>query len=100
MLVLLAVAGYGSAYQIALNARFVQHVPASHRARAFGVAVAGMMVSMGVTTATAGALADVWTDPALTVGLCGVTGVAALAAIVRRWSTVFTAEDQPTWTGR
>jgi MFS family permease len=90
VLLLLTVAGYGSAYQLALNARFVQHVPASHRARAFGVAVAGMMLSMGLTTAAAGALADMWTDPALTVGLCGVTGIVAILPLVRNWHAVST----------
>jgi hypothetical protein len=44
VLLLLAVAGYGSAYQVALDTRFVQHVPASHCVRAFGVAVAGLTI--------------------------------------------------------
>jgi MFS family permease len=91
VLLLLAVAGYGSAYQVALNARFVQQVPASHRARAFGVAVAvavaGMMVSMGLTTAAAGALVDVWTNPALIVGLCGATGLVAMLPLLRGWNS-------------
>jgi predicted MFS family arabinose efflux permease len=88
VLLLLAVAGYGSAYQIALNARFVQHVPASHRARAFGVAVAGLMATMGITTAIAGALADTWTNPALVVGLCGIIGLVAKLPVLRRWNAL------------
>ncbi|MDP4511530.1 MFS transporter [Nonomuraea turcica] len=81
----LAAAGYGSAHQVALNARFVRDVPPSHRGRAFGVAVAGMMVAMGGATAIAGAMADVWRDPPMIIGLCGLAGVVTMLPVLARW---------------
>ncbi|MEU6714332.1 MFS transporter [Nonomuraea sp. NPDC046802] len=83
VLALLVVAGYGTGFQVALNARFVQAVPAAHRGKAFGVAVAGMMGGSGLATALAGALADLFGNPALVVGLCGVAGVGLMALV--RW---------------
>lgn len=85
VLALLVVAGYGTGFQVALNARFVQAVPAGHRGRAFGVAVAGMMAGSGLASALAGALTDLWGDPSLVVGVCGVVGITLMAPVTARW---------------
>ncbi|MEO3794378.1 MFS transporter [Nonomuraea sp. B10E15] len=82
---LLALSGYGTAFQIALNARFVREVPGSHRARAFGVAAAGMMAGIGLATSLAGALTDLAGNPALIVGGCGLAGCLAMLPVARRW---------------
>ncbi|MDP4505324.1 MFS transporter [Nonomuraea turcica] len=85
VLTLLSITGYGTAFQIALNARFIQEVPASHRGRAYGVAMAGLMVGMCAATAGAGALSDLWQDPPLVIGLCGLAGLLAMAPLLVRW---------------
>jgi MFS family permease len=85
VLVLLVLAGYGSAYLIVLNALFVQAVPATHRARTHGVAAAGLMIGQGAGTALAAALADTITDPATAIGLCGLAGAVAITPIALTW---------------
>ena len=85
VLALLALAGYGAAYVVVLNTLFVQMVPASHRARAFGVAASGIMASQGAATVAAVALADVLGDPAMVVSLCGLAGAVAMLPTLLRW---------------
>jgi len=53
---LLFVSGLGSAWMIPLNSAFVQAVPASHRGRAFGVAVSGLYGMQGLGALAAGAV--------------------------------------------
>jgi MFS family permease len=84
LLALLAVAGYGGAYQLGLNAAFVQAVPAEYRARAFGVAVAGLQIAQGLAIALAGALADHFSPPVV-VGMCGLVGAMAALPTILRW---------------
>ncbi|MEV0825151.1 MFS transporter [Nonomuraea rubra] len=83
LLALLALSGYGTAFQITLNARFVTEVPDTHRARAFGVAVAAMMAGNGLATAASGAVSDLLGSPSLAIGLCGVAGVVCLLPLTR-----------------
>jgi MFS family permease len=85
VLVLLVLAGYGSAYLIVLNALFVQAVPATHRARAHGVAAAGLMIGQGGGTALAAAVADTIGEPATVIGWCGLAGAVAIAPIALTW---------------
>jgi MFS family permease len=88
VLILLVLAGYGAGYQLAVNARFMRDVPASHRGRAFGVAAAGLMIGQGTTTVAAGWLVDTWDDPPLVVGLCGLVGVVAVAFVLPAFRSV------------
>jgi hypothetical protein len=82
LLGLLTLAGFAGAFQLGLNAAFVQAVPVAFRARAFGVAVAGLQVVQGLAIALCGALADRF-DPPMVVGACGLVGaLAALPAIL------------------
>jgi MFS family permease len=86
VVVLLFVSGLGSAWMIPLNAAFVQAVPASHRGRAFGVAVSGLYGVQGLGALAAGAAAEAF-PPSAVVVLCGAIGLAAvvlpLLALVR-----------------
>jgi hypothetical protein len=84
VLALLFVAGFGGAFQVGLNAAFVQAVPAAIRARAFGVAASGLQAAQGMTIAVSGALADHLAPP-LVVGACGLVGAAAALLTVARW---------------
>jgi len=74
---LLFVSGLGSAWMIPLNAAFVQAVPASHRGRAFGVAVSGLYGVQGLGALAAGAAAEALA-PSGVVVLCGAVGLAAV----------------------
>ena len=77
VVVLLFVSGLGSAWMIPLNAAFVQAVPASHRGRAFGVAVSGLYGVQGLGALAAGAAAEAF-PPSGVVVLCGAIGLAAV----------------------
>jgi len=77
VIVLLFVSGLGSAWVIPLNAAFVQSVPASHRGRAFGVAVSGLYGVQGLGALAAGAAAEAL-PPSGVVVLCGAIGLAAV----------------------
>jgi MFS family permease len=74
---LLFVSGVGSAWMIPLNAAFVQAVPASHRGRAFGVAVSGLYGVQGLGALAAGAASEALA-PSGVVVLCGAVGLAAV----------------------
>ncbi len=54
----LAVAGLGGAYQLAAAAAFVQSVPDSDRARAFGLAQSGLLAAQGLGILIGGAAAQ------------------------------------------
>jgi len=81
---LLVIAGFGSAFAVVLNAMFVRAVPAAYRARAIGVAVAGGYTAQGVATIIAGALAERF-QPATVIGLSGVAGTLCMAAVAAFW---------------
>jgi hypothetical protein len=57
-LVILAMSGSFTIYQIAANIAFVQRVPDDGRAQAFGLVNAGMVVGQGVAFAAAGAACE------------------------------------------
>lgn len=82
-LLLIACAGFGSAFSAPLNALFVRAVPAEFRGRAFGVAQAGVQVAQGSAMLLAGVAAS-WSHPAAAVAGSGMIGTAAVALVL--WS--------------
>jgi MFS family permease len=83
---LLVFCGAASAFQVDLNAAFMQAVPPAFRARAFGVAAGGLQVVQGAAIAVSGALADRF-EPSLVVGACGLVGATAAWATLAGWPT-------------
>ena len=57
-LLILAISGLFSCYQLAANASFVRAAPASHRSQAFGLAQGGMSLGQGTAIILAGNAAD------------------------------------------
>lgn len=80
ILVLLAVAGFGSSYQLAANTTFMQSVPNSSRAQAFGLVIAGLTFGQGVGLLAGGALAEHLPPESVAAG-AGAVGLLALLAI-------------------
>jgi MFS family permease len=80
VLLLLFLAGLGSAFNSPLNALFVRAVPAEYRGRAFGVAMSGVQAIQGLAMLVAGLVASVL-GASLTVGWCGIIGTIAVAVI-------------------
>lgn len=85
-LVLLALSGVGMAFNLPLNALFVQAVPAAYRGRAFGIAGTGMFLAQGLGVLLAGAAAS-HANPALVTGISGALGALCLLPILAGWST-------------
>jgi MFS family permease len=76
--VLLAVSGFGVAYQLGLARRFLDAVPEMQRGQAFGLLTTGTMTLQGLAAAVGGALGEVAT-PELVITLAGsVSTIAAL----------------------
>ena len=82
---LLAVAGYGSAFQLAAAAAFVQSVPDTDRARAFGLAQSGLLAVQGLGILIGGAAAEA-IGPHLVVGLAGLLGLTAATILAMGWT--------------
>ena len=84
-LVIFAVSGTLTCYQIAANAAFVAAVPAGRRGQAFGVANAGIRVGQGAWFVVAGTAATTL-GPATVIAASGIVGagVAAFVAASRR----------------
>ncbi|MDT7536604.1 MAG: hypothetical protein QOI82_189 [Actinomycetota bacterium] len=78
---LLFLVGTSNAVQVPANAAFAAAVPPQARARAFGVAMMGLMAAQLVGITLAGAAAQ-WVDADLVLAGAGVVGFAALLAIV------------------
>lgn len=77
-------AGIGFALNVPAMAGFMVRTPAAVRARAFGLAEAGLQATQGVGLLAGGALAQVL--PATTVvAVCGVLGVVAAVVLSVRW---------------
>lgn len=85
VLILLGLAGLGTSFSVPLNAIFVQRIGAGYRARAMGVAVAGIMSAQGVGFLLAGALIEAGLPAALITGGFGLAGTAAVAAAAAAW---------------
>ncbi|MFC4590215.1 MFS transporter [Sphaerisporangium corydalis] len=78
---LLAVSGFGVAYQLGLARRFLTSVPEANRGQAFGLALTGTMTAQGLFAAGGGALAEV-AAPGL---VAGAAGAASLLAVLCLW---------------
>lgn len=83
-LVILAVSGSFTIYQVAANTAFVQRVPNDGRAQAFGLANAGMVVGQGVAFAAAGAACEL-VSPATVIAVGGGAGTVIAVYLALRW---------------
>ncbi|WP_203672127.1 MFS transporter [Catellatospora methionotrophica] len=86
---LLAVSGFGIAYQLGLARRFLDAVPEATRGQAFGLALTGTMTLQGLSAAVGGALGEVL-PPTAVIALCGAASLIAALALrrtltARRW---------------
>ena len=72
-LLLFAITGLASSYQVAANAMFAQRLPAAVRARAFGIAITGLYGGQALAIVLAGAAAQFF-DPATVIGATGLLG--------------------------
>jgi len=75
VLLLFLVSGFGVSFIIPLNVMVVRAIPASARARAFGVVATGLQAVQGIAIVAAGLVADLL-SPSIVVSLCGVLGTA------------------------
>ncbi|UBU17858.1 MFS transporter [Nonomuraea gerenzanensis] len=80
--VLLAVSGFGVAYQLGLARRFLEAVPTESRGQAFGLALTGTTTLQGLSAAGGGALGEV-VAPGLVVGAAGAASLLAVRALWR-----------------
>ncbi len=84
-LLLWFLSGVGIAYQLAANAVFVQNVPASGRAQAFGLVQSGLLAAQGIGILVAGAAAQIL-GPEPVVALAGAAGLACATMLTMRWT--------------
>jgi MFS family permease len=80
-----ALAGAGSAYQLAAAAAFVQQLTPDTRARAFGLAQSGLYAVQGIGILAGGAIAEA-VGPTLAVGLAGLVGLTAATMLAMAWT--------------
>jgi predicted MFS family arabinose efflux permease len=84
LLILLA-SGLFACFQLAANAAFVSAAPAAQRSQAFGLALGGMSLGQGTLMILAGAAAEHFA-PTDVVGVAGILGAIAAAALAASWS--------------
>ncbi|QFG22406.1 MFS transporter [Actinomadura sp. WMMB 499] len=87
VVLLWALSGAGSAYQLAANAAFVAAVPPSGRGQAFGLAQSGILAGQGVGILVGGAVAEAL-GPQTVVALAGVLGLSVAAMLTLSWNQV------------
>lgn len=87
VVVLWALSGVGSAYQIAANAAFVAAVPPSGRGQAFGLAQSGLQASQGIGILVGGVLAQIL-GPEAVVALAGSAGLSVATILAMSWTQV------------
>ena len=87
VVMLLALSGVGSAYQLAANTAFVAAVPPSGRGLAFGLAQSGLLAGQGIGILIGGAAAQVL-GPAPVVALAGVAGLLVATMLALSWTQV------------
>ncbi len=85
LILLLALAGAGGAYQLAAAAAFLTALPAVLRVRAFAVAQTSLLAVQGLGIVTGGAVAQRIGAPGA-VALAGFMGLLAAAALATGWS--------------
>jgi predicted MFS family arabinose efflux permease len=86
-LVIFSVSAAFGCYQIAANTAFVARVPAAHRAQAFGIAGAGVIIGQGAGFIAAGAAADL-VSPFTVIAVAGALGAVTGAMLTRSWRQV------------
>lgn len=84
VLALFFISGALQAYNLPLNALFVQAVPPRYRGRAFGVAASGLFLTQGAGVFLAGAAADRFAIPAV-IGVAGAVGVLGVLPALVGW---------------
>jgi MFS family permease len=84
-LLLFALAGVGSSFQVAANTLFAGAVPKAARGRAFGIAMTGLCATQAIAIIAAGVFAQVFSPSAVVAG-GGVLGLLVILAL-RRVST-------------
>ncbi|MFL6056186.1 MAG: MFS transporter [Actinoallomurus sp.] len=87
VIVLLALSGVGSSYQLAANAAYVAAVPPDGRGQAFGLAQSGILASQGIGILIGGALTQVL-GPEPVVALAGVAGLSAATMLAMSWTRI------------
>jgi MFS family permease len=87
VVVLWALSGAGSAYQLGANAAFVAAVPAAGRGQAFGLAQSGILAGQGLGILLGGAAAQLL-GPEAVVALAGVAGLSAASILTLTWTQV------------
>jgi MFS family permease len=85
VLLLWILSGLGSGYQLAAAAAFVQNVPNTGRAVAFGLAQSGLLAAQGIGILVGGAAAQVL-GPAPVVALAGTAGLGFAAILALGWT--------------
>ena len=86
VLVLWALSGIGGAFQIVAAAAFVQSLPGSGRARAFGLAQSGLLAAQGLGILIGGAAAQA-IGPQLVVALSGLLGLVSATLLALGWAS-------------
>jgi MFS family permease len=84
VLVLWMLCGLGSGYQLAAAAAFVQSVPNTGRALAFGLAQSGLLAAQGLCILIGGAAAQL-IGPAPVVAISGAVGLGAATLLALSW---------------
>lgn len=83
-MVIFALSGAFSVYQIAANTAFVERLPNERRAQAFGLANAGLVVGQGLAFMAAGAAVEV-VPPSTVIALGGGLGAVVAGGLAVRW---------------
>jgi predicted MFS family arabinose efflux permease len=91
-MMLWALSGAASAYNLTASTLFVQSVPDAQRGQAFGLAITALRVSQGVGVLGAGIVAE-YIAPHFVVALAGLLGM--LAAASAGWSWLRARQNQP-----
>jgi hypothetical protein len=84
-LVILAISGVLTCFQLAANAAFVSAAPPAQRSQAFGLAQGGMGLGQGTFMLLAGAAAEHF-SPTAVIAADGLIGTVAAAAVAIAWS--------------
>ena len=87
VLIILAVSGLCTCYQLDANASFVRATPPEHRSQAFSIAQGGINLGQGLLIVVAGALAETF-SPDTVICAAGVVGVLCALVLVTGGLTV------------
>lgn len=86
-LLIFAISGAASCYQLAASVAYFTSVPDAMRGRAFGLAQAGLSVGQGAAILLAGAAAERW-PPATVIAASGLIGAVTALPLVVAWHRV------------